>query len=320
MAVERKYERDIDLLLAEEFSVSPAFANWFLARTAFRGVVASVADVFVSQSDMDGESDLVVLFERPDGERFALFIEDKIDAAFMPDQHARYFSRASTGQSRGDFAEFEVILCAPRAYREASEDARKFQTFVSYEDIGEAITISDVSARSRYRAQFLATAARRSANNWRHIDDSLTNEFWEQAYRLATREYPSLEMKEPKYSKGSAWIWFRPNDFPNLPKPVRLEMKGHQGHADLVFPKTDGSRFAAAVAASLPEPMIATRAGSTAVVRIRFEPFRIAEGLEKGLPRIRQAFGALATLVAYYRANKAFLDGAAAAAGPPLTP
>ena len=33
MAVERKYERDIDLFLAEEFAVSPNFSEWFLAQT-----------------------------------------------------------------------------------------------------------------------------------------------------------------------------------------------------------------------------------------------------------------------------------------------
>ena len=35
MPIERKYERDIDLLLAEEFSVSPAFSSWFVSLTTF---------------------------------------------------------------------------------------------------------------------------------------------------------------------------------------------------------------------------------------------------------------------------------------------
>jgi hypothetical protein len=317
MAVERKYERDIDLLLAEEFCVSPGFADWFLSRTSFRGIAATVLDVFVSQSDTDGESDLVVLFEKDDSSRFALFIEDKIDAAFMPGQHARYTVRAQARRSRGEFAEFEIILCAPGTYWEASADAKLFQTFVSYEDIGEAFSTIDPSPRAAYRRQFFITAAKRAANTWRHIDDPLTNSFWEQAYDLATREYPALEMKEPKYSKGAAWIWFRPHDFPNMPRQVRLELKGNQGHADLVFPKTDGVRFATAISHALPKPMIAVRAGSTAVVRLRFEPFRVADGIEVGMPKIRQAFEALTVLMEYYRRNTVFLDQAAEGASHP---
>lgn len=314
MAVERKYERDIDLLLAEEFSVSPAFASWFLTQTCFRGISAKVVDVFVSQSDTDGESDLVVLFGATDGERFALFIEDKIDAPFMPQQHMRYVRRAEARRTRGEFDRFEVMLCAPLAYEETSEEAKLFQTFVSYEDISAAIAHLDATPRGEYRARFLATAARRAANNWRHVDDPLTNEFWRQAYTLAMREFPVLEMKEPKYSKGSAWIWFRPSDFPNAPRQVRLELKGQQGRVDLVFPKTDGVRFAAAVSQHLPDPMIAAKAGSTAVVRLRSEPFRIADGVEECLPKIRVAFEAATKLIAYYRANRAFLDQSAEAA------
>lgn len=72
MAVERKYERDIDILLAEEFSVNPEFAFWMGSKTLLGNEEAIVADVFVSKSDNLGESDLIVLFERVDGRRFAL--------------------------------------------------------------------------------------------------------------------------------------------------------------------------------------------------------------------------------------------------------
>lgn len=38
MAIDRKYERDIDLMLAEEFAASPPFVQWFLDQTkSFKG-------------------------------------------------------------------------------------------------------------------------------------------------------------------------------------------------------------------------------------------------------------------------------------------
>jgi len=65
ISVGRKYERDIDLFLAEEFAVSPDFAKWFLTQTkSFDEVDAQVDGVYVSKSDATGESDLVVIFKR----------------------------------------------------------------------------------------------------------------------------------------------------------------------------------------------------------------------------------------------------------------
>ena len=49
--MDRKYERDIDLLLAEEFKVSPEFAAWFVEQTKLKGESAKVVEVAVSRSD-----------------------------------------------------------------------------------------------------------------------------------------------------------------------------------------------------------------------------------------------------------------------------
>jgi hypothetical protein len=84
MAIQRKYERDIDLLLAEEFSVNPNFAEWIRSQTKFRDQAATVADVYVSRTDELGESDLIVLYQMDDGSRFAILVEDKVDAPLQP--------------------------------------------------------------------------------------------------------------------------------------------------------------------------------------------------------------------------------------------
>jgi hypothetical protein len=84
MAVERKYERDIDILLAEEFAVSPAFASWFLSQSKFSDKAGTVVNVFVSKADNLGESDLVVTYKLDDGTHVGLLIEDKIDAPLQP--------------------------------------------------------------------------------------------------------------------------------------------------------------------------------------------------------------------------------------------
>jgi hypothetical protein len=94
MPVERKYERDLDLLLAEEFAVNPTFAERFKALTKFGSEPATVADFWVSKSNSLGESDLIVVYQWDDGRRFALLIEDKVDANLQSNQAERYRLRA----------------------------------------------------------------------------------------------------------------------------------------------------------------------------------------------------------------------------------
>lgn len=60
---------------------------------------------------------LVVVFDKPGGDsRFALLIEDKIDAPLQPEHERRYRLRADAEILRGDYSDYEVILCSPEAY------------------------------------------------------------------------------------------------------------------------------------------------------------------------------------------------------------
>ena len=148
------------------------------------------------------------MFDRNATGRFALLIEDKIDAPFQPTQYERYVSRAQSAVSRGEFDEFEIVLCAPLAYRNSMENVL-FEVFVSYEEIAIAIESCDATARGCYRAEFVRNAAARNVNTWERVDDAATNQFWEAAYQMASREFPILEMKKPKFTKDSTWISLR---------------------------------------------------------------------------------------------------------------
>ena len=85
-------ERDIDLLLMEEFHITPAFCSWFADRVAIEpGAVFDGA--WHSLNDQDGETDLL-LRVRLAGERVAMLIENKIAA---PEQNDRLSERRETG-------------------------------------------------------------------------------------------------------------------------------------------------------------------------------------------------------------------------------
>ena len=83
--------------------------------------------------------------------------------------------------------------------------------------------------RADYRRAFLETVGSKRVNAWLREDDVITNEFWNAAYKIATQEFPLLEMKRPKLTKDSKWITFRPRDFPTRPKRVYVSLKGDRG-------------------------------------------------------------------------------------------
>jgi len=302
----RIYERDVDIILAEEFYSSASFASWFLSFTKlFCETTAEVTEVDVSLSDERGESDLVIVFERPDKTRFALLIEDKIDAGFQPDQVGRYRSRGQKGLTSKRWQSFEVLLCAPRAYIEKNPIAADFDATVSYEDIATWLRANMPGRRGEYRAAFLSAAAPRGATAYRKQTDSETDAFWNEAYVLAGRDFPDLEMKKPNYASNANWVIFRPKFFGAR---VSVDLKAIAGSADLSFSKMSPSVIFNAVESIKAPEMIVTQAGASAVIRMKFPEFSVAEGPEIVATKVQAAFVVCRNLVNFYRKHQSMLD------------
>lgn len=316
MPVDRKYERDIDLLLVEEFSVNPAFAAWFVNQTKFAGTEAAVVDVHVSKADTLGESDLIVVFESTDRGRFAFLIEDKIDAPLQPDQALRYRQRAEKEVKLGLCADYEIVLAAPRHYIDHYPGLDGFDVKIAHEDIGAAIADIDPSPRGLYRASFVGTAASKRINKWKPERDPATDAFWEAAYRLATDEFSVLEMKRISVTKGSTWINFRPRDMPTMPKRIYISLKGDRGLNDLTFSNTNAHQFGEVVRTLLEPGMSIQQTAASAAVRLETEGFLVTDLPEDGIRKVRAAFEASARLIEFYRNHRDALDKAALAAIP----
>lgn len=314
MAVERKYERDIDLLLAEEFMVNPSFADWFKARTAFADRGAVVQDVFVSRADVLGESDLIVLYAGDAG-RFALLIEDKVDAPLQPEQAARYRQRGEREIEAGFCAAYATVLCAPRHYIESRSDLGDFDHLIALEEVAGFIRQGG-DARAAYRADFLEASSTRRVNTWTRRPDQATDELWRAAHELAVAEFPNLEMKPLTVTKGSTWITIRPDDMPTMPKRVYISLKGDRGFIDLTFTSTTTPTFHARVRDLLGDGMSIHKTGASTAIRLAVEGFRTEEVLEEALPKVRAAFEAADRLIRFYREYRQALDDAAAAATP----
>jgi hypothetical protein len=321
MPVDRKYERDIDLLLAEEFAVSHAFAAWFLEQTTkFSSVQAKVSKVCVSKTDSTGESDIVVVFEPAEGgSSFALQIEDKINAPLQPGQEKRYRLRADLEVARGVYSDYEVILCSPEGYRSTHDHVEDFDSFVTYEKIAEFLKSNDPNnLRSIYRSDLILTASKPSGHTWEPTPDKVTSKFWNAAFDVATKEFPDLEMKPPRPTKGQTWMYFRPLGMPGQPGLTYIMLKGGRGFAELTFNARLARLLAPLVVPLLQDGMAVLQTGKSAVIRIVVDGFEVAEPDEAVMATVRAAFAACVKLIRFYRQNREALDTAAYASLPDL--
>ena len=105
-------ERDIDLLLLEEFHCSSEFTDWFCRSIGIEDVEFdkawhSVTDIDVK--DKNGETDLILRVHNQ-GRRLGLFIENKIKAPEQDAQGTRYHIRAQRACEQGKIDEYETVM------------------------------------------------------------------------------------------------------------------------------------------------------------------------------------------------------------------
>jgi hypothetical protein len=316
VTVERKYERDVDMLLAEEFLVNPSFASWFASQTKFSGKMSRVADVFVSKSNNMGESDLIVVLETEAGGNVAILIEDKVDAPLQPSQAERYRLRADREVQSGLWTDYEVILCAPRSYLQGRDGIGDFDKQISLEEIGSFLSEAGESPRGKYRGDFLLTAATRRKNTWTREQDDATDAFWTAAYEVATRDFPILEMKPQRLTNNSVGPVLRPRWLPTKPKNTYLWIKGRQGFVDLTFDNTIAYQFGEQIACEMPSGITLHQTGSAAAMRVEIPRFAVPEGVAMGLPKVRIALEACDKLLRFYQANQSVIHDASIKATP----
>ena len=149
-------ERDIDLLIMEEFICSPQFARIFLD---ILGIACdyTIDQVIHSMRDADlGESDIVFILNFGD-KRHAIHIEDKIDALAMPNQSGRYAQRAEKDIVAGKYDEYSVLIVAPAKYLSANQEAQKYEHQVQYEQLRDYFAAQN-DLRSQYKLALIDRA------------------------------------------------------------------------------------------------------------------------------------------------------------------
>lgn len=290
------HERDMDILFLEALASDSGFTNLVLSKTKYCNKEFQVLGAALSETETDlGETDISVILQIEDI-RVGLLIEDKVDAIAMPEQSLRYHKRAEIGIHKGKFDAYEVFIFCPQKYYENNAEAKKYDHFLSYEEIKDYFD-SKNDVIGTVRSQQLSQAIERAKKPPEVNVDEAANLFFNK-YKVYQKEYyPDLDLRTSDKSNG----WW-PHYSTKL-GDVYLYHKRPEGFVDLTFPnaaeKMDTLQAMASWLRNHDVPnVVAVKTRKAAALRMEVPkmPFKaIFENIEP--LDVKKAFDAIQTLV-----------------------
>ncbi len=259
-------ERDIDLILMEEFHVDPTFTDWFAEQVGLKK--AGFDGAWHSVTDQDGETDLLLRVTAL-GERVAILIENKIGAPPQPDQDVRYHLRGARAQEAGRYDRFVTAICAPQLYLDALPDTTAYQHRVAYEAIRDWYS-SVGGRRAEWRSSIMNEAIEQGRRGYRLKEHAGATAF-HLAYWLTVQEgFPEFLIKKPTPKGGaSSVVTIRGIDFPD---GVNIYHKLVTGELDLSFSSRATSALLSLRGEDWPTGIKVVQTGKSAVLRLSVPP------------------------------------------------
>ncbi len=287
-------ERDIDLLIIEEFLSSTEFAGIFLQEVSIEKF-DSIEKIYHSKRDSDyGESDIVIVLI-VNGKRHAIHIEDKIDAPAMPEQHERYYKRIQKDISEKEYDTASLILAAPQKYIDSNSEAKKYRYRVTYEQLRDYFS-QFPDSRARYKYTLITQAIEGQKKSYQLKIKPGVEDFCRKMNEYQTKKYPSLPL-------GTMAYWPHRKI---INEGVSLVYKPNFGLCDLSFSGKSAKELYGEVAELLSSRMFIEQTGKAAAVRIRVQTASIEdEKFEDSLNKVDEALEALQEL---YELSMKILD------------
>lgn len=212
-------ERDMDLLLLEELTVSESFRMWFSKKAAASREYRCKLGAWHSVVDSTlGESDLVFMFLSRTGERVAVLIENKIDAAAQDEHPKRYRERGDKGIACGYWDRFTTCVIAPKRYLASSVHPGGYDAEITYEDVLDNFRFRALRAsdpRASFKAAMTQEAIEQNRRGYQAEHCPVMTKFVADYREQAMRVFPELMMQPAKSRpRGSTWITFHPEGLP----------------------------------------------------------------------------------------------------------
>lgn len=279
--IDTTLERDIDLLILEEFISDPEFAKIFLSAVGINEEY-SIEDAIHSKMDAEfGESDIVFIINI-NGKRHALHIEDKIDAIAMQNQSGRYHDRAKKDIAAGEYDDYSVLIVAPEKYLEGNKEAHKYTNQVKYEQLCDYLSQkSDI--RSKYKLTLVERSITDQKNGYQYEANPGMVEFCKKMNTYHKEKYPGLP--------AGSIAWWR--NYPTVMDDVTIVFKANKGYCDLQFGHTTKEELFPRVCEFLTDRMNVERAGKSASIRIEVAPIWYENKFEDKLAEVDEALDAI---------------------------
>lgn len=304
--INKFYERDIDMLIAEELRVNAKFCEWIFQRfgpnksVGFPAIATNVSVV-----EDGSEADVVATFQSSSGLGHRLFIENKIDAMLMPEQLERYIRRAEGELRKGIISGYSIVFFTPSNY--LSVELPSVVQQISFEEAAEELA-SYGDARSLYRAALLMRSLPLKSPTARDeqviATDPYIKEWWDKVYAMLEREFPTFFFHKTRYPRS---VYFAPQTT-GQSRNIRVDFKGHKGEVDLAF-KNVPAALLRSITSSLDLPGQIIENGRSSAIQIAgLEPFVISDGFHIIDTKVRAAYQATHHLLTFWKTNQTIFD------------
>lgn len=270
---EKILERDMDFLILQNFICNPSVADLYLRQLGIGQY--TILSTHHSLKTYDGESDIVLVLDM-NGKKFAVFIEDKINAITMEEQSNRYTIRAKKMVESGEIDDYAIFISAPSSYFEQHKNDinAQYEHFVSYENILEAIKRSP-NILSEYHIAMLEYALHEKEQRYVLNKDEAVTLFWKDFHSYVKERFKNLQLLGDKNrDRGAESTWVR---FQSPHNGVQLIYKSNHSCVDLQIPKHILSldKFYVAVGDLLDDEMMLRDTASNVIIRIYRENYEI---------------------------------------------
>jgi hypothetical protein len=191
-------ERDVDLLLVEEFSASPTFVSAILKSIDLSDLVVHQASVMHSVRRIHSrrEIDISVRVQTNSGD-VLLLIENKLDTSEQPRQAESY--RAEAAEQAAGYHLVRTILVCPQDYRAANAVfAAGFDHTISYESLTKffearaARETGELAGRLAHRAAMMRQAIEKQRRGYTQVIHPAKRKFTERYVALLRETAPEL--------------------------------------------------------------------------------------------------------------------------------
>lgn len=219
-------ERDVDLLIVEEFAASAFFGAWFYQQMGGDPRDFGGAKVFHSLRRMSNRREIDITVEiTAAGDRHLYLIENKIDALEQPDQALSY--REEIEERRNDYATARCVLLCPEGYPAMHPRfAGQFDAIVSYEAVRDyfearaARKADETGMRCAYRARLMTQAIDKLRRGYEQVVHPAKHAFSQHYNALLAELAPDL-VPGPSMLResaaGSRTMIFAPESLPSWP-------------------------------------------------------------------------------------------------------